>query len=82
MSEAKNNKSEQKRELHVKESISTKDEYNMNELSKKYNHDIRNMLSLNNEMIDTIRDMSNENKMNIIISFNTVLKAMKSMLNI
>lgn len=82
MSEAKNSKTEQKRELDFKESISTKDEYNMNELAKKYNHDIRNMQSLDKEMINTIRDMSNENKMDIIISFNTVLKAMKSMLDI
>ena len=77
MSEAKNNKSEQKRELDFKESISKKDE-----LAKKYNHDIRNIQSLDNEMIDAIRDMSHENKMDIIISFNTVLKNLKIMLDI
>ena len=52
------------------------------ELAKKYNHDIRNIKSLDNEMIDAIRDMSNENKIDIIISFNTVLKYLKIMLDI
>jgi hypothetical protein len=37
---------------------------------------------MDKEMINTIRDMSNENKMDIIISFNTVLKYLKIMLDI
>jgi len=47
---------------------------NGSDLCKKYMHDIRNVKSLDEEMINNVRNMLNEEKMNIIISFNEMLK--------
>jgi len=55
---------------------------NENQLVRKYIHDIRNIQLLNDEMIDTIREMSDKNKMDIIISLNAVLKYMKQVCDI
>ena len=49
-------------------------------LYKKCIHDIRNMYTLDDEMINNIRSMSSEEKMEIIISFNLVVDNMKSFL--
>lgn len=46
------------------------------DLFYKYIHDIRNMIYLDDEMIKNIHDMSNENKMDIIIVFNTIVNAL------
>ena len=43
------------------------------DLCKKYIHEIRNIKILDEEMINNIRNMSNEDKMDIIISFNDVV---------
>ena len=43
------------------------------DLCKKYIHEIRNIKILDEEMINNIRNMSNEDKMDIIISFNDIL---------
>ena len=43
------------------------------DLCKKYIHEIRNIKILDKEMINNIRNMSNEDKMDIIISFNDVV---------
>jgi hypothetical protein len=48
---------------------------------KKYMHDIRNLKTLDEEMINNICYMSNEQKMGIIISFNAVVENMKSFLD-
>lgn len=48
--------------------------HNTNYLSKKYINIIRrNMRALDKEMINNIKNMSNEEKMDIIISFNEVV---------
>lgn len=56
-----------------------------NSLSKKtiekYLHDIRNMVILDKEMINNIRNMSDNDKMNIIITYNNVVDCMKQLLN-
>lgn len=54
--------------------------HNANDLCKRYIHEIRNMKPLDKEMINNIRNMSNEEKMNIIISFNDILEYTKSIL--
>lgn len=43
-------------------------------------HEIRNMKPLDTEMINNIRNMSNEEKMNIIISFNEMVQYLKDIL--
>jgi hypothetical protein len=53
-----------------------------NELVKHYIHNIRNVQILDNEMIANIRDMSSENKMDIILSLNVVLKYLKQVCDI
>ncbi len=50
-------------------------------LFKKYIHEIRNMRTLDEEMINNIRNMSNEEKMEIITSFNVVVDNMKALLD-
>ena len=50
-------------------------------LFKKYVHDIRNMKTLDEEMINNIYSMSNEQKMSIIISFNAVVENMKALID-
>ena len=54
--------------------------HNAIDLCKRYIHEIRNMKPLDKEMINNIRNMSNEEKMNIIISFNDILEYTKSIL--
>lgn len=51
-----------------------------NDLFRKYIHDIRNMKTLDNEMINNIRIMSNEDKMDIIIAFNNVVEYVNALL--
>jgi hypothetical protein len=53
---------------------------NAGDLYKRYIHDIRNMKPLDKGMINNIRNMSNEDKMNIIILFNDVLEYINCML--
>lgn len=53
---------------------------NDTDLFIKYLHDIRNMKTLNKEMINNIRNMSNEEKMDIILSFNNVVENLKSLI--
>ena len=43
------------------------------DLCKKYIHEIRNIKILDEEMINNILNMSNEDKMDIIISFNHII---------
>ena len=50
---------------------------NVNELLKKYIHDIRNINVLDEEMLNNIRIMSDDDKMNIIIALNDVIKHLK-----
>ena len=47
-------------------------------LLRKYLHDIRNIKLLDKEMINNIRNMSNEEKMDIIITLNNVVEKLKS----
>ena len=53
---------------------------NKTDLYKRYIHDIRNIKPLDKEMINNIRNMSNEEKMNIIISLNDVVEYIKGIL--
>ncbi len=46
----------------------------VSDLCRKYVHDVRNMKSLDKEMINNIRNMSNEEKMEIIIALNDVVE--------
>lgn len=52
---------------------------NGNYLYKKCIHNIRNMDPLDEEMISNIHNMSNEEKMNIIISFNEMIKYIETL---
>jgi len=54
--------------------------HNDNSLFRKYLHDIRNIKILDKEMINNIRSMSNEEKMEIIIAFNDVVEGIKILL--
>lgn len=47
------------------------------ELFKKCLHSIRNMNPLDKEMLNNIRDLSDENKMDIIIELNKVMNFLK-----
>jgi hypothetical protein len=49
---------------------------NVNDLFKMYLHDIRNLKILDKEMINNIRNMSNEDKMDIIITLNDVIEGL------
>jgi hypothetical protein len=51
--------------------------YNSTDLFKEYLHDIRNIKILDKTMINNIRNMSSENKMDIIIAFNDVIENIK-----
>lgn len=51
--------------------------HNIDDLFKKYLHDIRNMKTLDREMIKNISNMSNDEQMSIIISFNHVVENLK-----
>jgi hypothetical protein len=57
-----------------KESKMTNDN---SDLFRKYLHDIRNMKTLDEEMIHNIRNMSSDDKMDIIIAFNGVVENLK-----
>jgi hypothetical protein len=45
-----------------------------------YVNEIRNMKLLSNDMLNNIRDMSHEEKMNIIIAFNDILENLQVLL--
>ena len=51
-----------------------------NELFKKYIHDIRNLKTLDKEMKLNIREMSCENKMEIISVLNDIVESLKFVL--
>jgi hypothetical protein len=74
-----------KAESKIEEKECKEDKINQNNnydvLFKKYMHDIRNLKTLDEEMINNICYMSNEQKMSIIISFNTVVENMKAYLD-
>jgi len=53
-----------------------------NDLINKILHDIRNMKTLDNEMINNIRNMSDEDKMDIIILLNEVVVHLKEILEL
>ena len=53
-----------------------------NDLFNKILHDIRNMKTLDNEMINNIRNMSDEDKMDIIIALNDVVVHLKEILEL
>jgi len=55
--------------------------HNPSGLFKKYIHDIRNLKALDKEMLRNIRDMSTEEKMNIIIALNDIVEYLKEILN-
>jgi hypothetical protein len=50
------------------------------DLCKIYIDGIKNMKTLDNEMINNVRNMSNEEKMNIIIMFNNMIDHIKEIL--
>jgi hypothetical protein len=52
--------------------------HNSSELFRQYLHDINNMKILDEEMINNVRNMSNEEKMIIIISLNGVVENIKA----
>ena len=52
--------------------------HNGSVLFRKYVHDIRNMKTLDKETINNIRNMTNEEKMDIILAFNDVVENLKS----
>lgn len=54
--------------------------HNNSDLFNKCIHDIRNLKKIDKEMINNICNMSNENKMNIIITFNDVVESLKDLL--
>ena len=51
--------------------------HNKSEIFKKYLHEIRNLKVLDDEMINNIRTMKNEEKMEIIVLFNDVFNNVK-----
>lgn len=67
---------------HAESKDSKEDTKNANE-SRSYKrclHDIRNIKTLNPEMINNIRNMSNEEKMRIIIAFNEVVDCLQQLI--
>ena len=76
MYNGKNNTTEQKCGKDNKED--TMINYNDNDLFRKYIHDIRNMKILDKEMINNIRNMSNEEKIEIIIALNDNIEYIKA----
>jgi hypothetical protein len=50
-------------------------------LVNKYIHDIRNMRILDQDKINNIRDMSDKDKMNIIIAFNDVVRYFNNLMD-
>jgi hypothetical protein len=55
-------------------------ESHSNTILKKYTHDIRNMVTLDNEMLCNIRNMSNVDKMAIIMALNDVISGLKTLI--
>ncbi len=55
-------------------------ENNSNNILKKYTHDIRNLVTLDNEMLYNIRNMSNADKMDIIMALNDVIGVLKTLI--
>jgi hypothetical protein len=51
--------------------------HNVTDLRTKYIQNIKNLITINTEMINNIRNMSNEDKMDIIIEFNNVVENLK-----
>ena len=77
----KNNKAEAKLGAEHKDCKEDKiTNHNATDLCKRYIHEIRNMKSLDKEMINNIHNMSNEEKMNIIITFNEMIEYVKDIL--
>jgi len=79
------NKSEEKYErLQDKEDKEDKkykmQNHNVSDLFRKYIHDIRNIKPLNTEMINNIRNMSNEEKMEIIITMSYIIENLNVLL--
>jgi hypothetical protein len=76
----KNNKVEPKITGEINTSYKNDKIKNQNDsiLLRKYLHDIRNIKLLDKEMINNIRNMSNEEKMDIIITLNNVVENLKS----
>lgn len=50
------------------------------DIINNYIHDIRNMKVLNKEILNNIENMSNDDKMRIIIIYNDVIKYVNSVL--
>ena len=50
---------------------------NATDLCKIYIKNIKNLISIDKEMINNIRNMSNKDKMDIIIEFNDVVESLK-----
>lgn len=55
--------------------------HNAFETFRKYIHDIRNMKELNEEMINNIYHMTNEEKLEIILTFNDVVQGLKGLID-
>jgi len=54
--------------------------HNANDLFIKYIHEIKNIKPLDKEMINNISNMTNEEKMNIIITFNEMIEYVKDII--
>jgi hypothetical protein len=81
----KNNKAEAKNECGQEYKDCKEDKmnnHNVTDLFRKYVHDVRNMKRLDKEMINNIRNMSNEEKMEIIIAFNDVVENINILLEL
>jgi len=77
--EDKNNKTKPTIEIwmeenHIENNIIN---HNASDLCKKYIKNIKNLIKIDEEMINNIRNMSNEDKMDIIIEFNNVVENLK-----
>jgi hypothetical protein len=52
-----------------------------NNLLKKYVNDIKNMICLDDKKIENIKNMNEEEKIEIIITLNNVIKSFREILN-
>ena len=50
------------------------EKYDEDKLFRKYLHDIKNMKTIDKEMLNNIRNMSHENKMEIIKTLNEIIE--------
>ena len=65
------------KEVTGKSSVAKKDTHvSCEDMFYKYIHDIRNMRKLNSEMLNNINNMSNAEKMEIIVTFNDVVEGL------